>query len=53
MTNRVRPWRSSNAPAIGLTNRPGRILKNVTMPANVVELYAVSAKSTIVMETID
>ena len=34
MTSRGRPWRSSNAPAMGLTTMPGIRLKKLTAPAS-------------------
>ena len=51
--SRIRPWRSSSAPAIGLTSSPGRMLASVTAPASDGEWYSVSVKRTSAMLTID
>jgi hypothetical protein len=49
----MRPWRSSSAPAIGLTSRPGNTLANVTIPASAAESNSSSVNSTSAMLTID
>ena len=49
-SSRIRPWRSSSAPAIGLTRRPGRIEARVTIPVNAGEPYSISVKRTIAID---
>ncbi len=46
MISRVRPWRSSSAPTIGLMNSPGATLAKVTMPARAGEPNRWSVNST-------
>jgi hypothetical protein len=53
MTNRVRPWRSRRAPAIGATSRPGNTLTNVTTPVSAGEWYSARVNRTSVTPTID
>src|SRR6185369_5163240 len=51
--SRIRPWRSSKAPAIGLTSRPGRMLASVTAPASEGDWYSVRVNRTRATLTID
>ncbi len=53
MIRRVRPWRSSRAPAMGATSSPGKMLANVTRPASAGESYSARTKSTSAMLSID
>ena len=49
----MRPCRSRSAPAIGLMRSPGKMLANVTRPANAGEPKRSSVKSTRATPTID
>src|ERR1035437_9725321 len=53
MIRRTRPWRSSKAPAIGLTTIPGAMLAKATRPASWGELYRCRAKRITTMLTME